>query len=62
MIVYPQARVSRLYHVAADPHELHDLAGDVKQAARKKQLFDRLLALQRQFDDPLDLAKDFSDF
>ena len=61
LILYPQARVARLYHLAADPHEMHDLAGEAKEAGRKKQLFDRLTALQQQFDDPLDLAKDFSD-
>jgi arylsulfatase A-like enzyme len=62
LILYPKARVARLYHVVADPHEMVDLAGDDKQAAHKKQLLDRLTALQRQFDDPLDVANVFSDF
>jgi choline-sulfatase len=60
LILYPKARVARLYHVAVDPDELHDLAADAKEATRKRQLFDRLRTLQRQFDDSLDLAKDFS--
>jgi arylsulfatase A-like enzyme len=62
LILYPKARVARLYQVAADPYEMHDLADDAKEATRKKQLFDRLTALQRQFGDALDLAKDFSGF
>jgi arylsulfatase A-like enzyme len=59
LILYPQAQVARLYHVAADPHELQDLASDPQQATRKKQLFDRLIALQRDFNDPLDLKQAF---
>jgi len=62
LIMYPQARVARLYHVAADPQEMTDLAVDPAEAPRKKQLFARLVALQRQFDDPLDLKKAFPDW
>jgi hypothetical protein len=39
-----------------------DLAVDPAEAPRKKQLFARLVALQRQFDDPLDLKKAFPDW
>jgi choline-sulfatase len=59
LILYPKAQVARLYHVAVDPQEMEDLAGDAKQAARKKQLFERLVTLQREFEDPLDLVKVF---
>lgn len=62
LILYPKARVARLYHVAADLQEMHDLADDAKEATRKKQLFDRLKALQRQFGDSVDLAKGFASF
>jgi choline-sulfatase len=61
LILYPKAKVVRLYHVAADPLEMKDLAGDATQSARKKDLFARLLTLQRQFDDKLDLTKIFVD-
>ena len=59
LILYPKARVARLYHVAADPQEMEDLASDPKQAARRSQLLDRLIALQREFDDPLELKHAF---
>lgn len=62
LILYPQARVARLYHVAADPQEMSDLAAEPTEAPRKKQLFTRLVALQRQFDDPLDLKNAFPDW
>jgi choline-sulfatase len=60
LIVYPKAQVARLYHVAADPWEMEDLASDPKQATRRSQLLDRLIALQREFDDPLELTDAFS--
>lgn len=62
LILYPRAKVARLYHVAADPQEMTDLAADGTQSGRKKDLFARLQALQREFDDKLDLAKSFADF
>ncbi len=59
LIVYPKARVARLYHVAADPQEMEDLASDPNHAARRSQLLDRLIALQREFEDPLELKDAF---
>jgi len=59
LILYPKAQVARLYQVAADPQEMEDLASDPKQATRKKQLFDRLVALQWEFEDPLNLKTAF---
>jgi arylsulfatase A-like enzyme len=59
LILYPQAKVIRLYNLTADPQEMNDLAADPSQAARKKDLFNRLVTLQRQFDDPLNLSKAF---
>jgi choline-sulfatase len=61
LILYPKAKVARLYHIGADPQEMTDLAADPAQAGRKKDLFARLLTLQRQFDDKLDLSKIFAD-
>ncbi|MCA9054133.1 MAG: sulfatase-like hydrolase/transferase [Planctomycetaceae bacterium] len=61
LILYPQAPVARLYHVADDPRELVDLAADPAQKERKKSLFAALVALQEKFDDPLDLTQTFSD-
>jgi arylsulfatase A-like enzyme len=59
LILYPQAKVIRLYNLTADPQEMNDLAADPSQAAPKKDLFNRLVTLQRQFDDPLNLSKAF---
>lgn len=59
LILYPKARVARLYHVAADPDERHDLAADPAHAGRRAALFQRLLALQRELADPLDLTATF---
>lgn len=61
LIVYPKARVARLYHLARDPQELRDLAGDPQQTARKRELFQRLLAEQRLHGDPLDLGGTFAE-
>lgn len=61
LILYPQAKVARLYHLAEDPAERADLADDPAHAERKKALFARLRELQREFDDPLDLASAFPD-
>jgi choline-sulfatase len=59
LIVYPQAKVVRLYHVADDPHELSDLAGQPEQRARVLSLFAELQRLQAELDDPLDLSNSF---
>lgn len=57
LIVYPKAGVARLYHVADDPQEMHDLASDPQQAQRKADLFARLVKLQRELKDKLVLPK-----
>ncbi len=59
LILYPKAKVARLYHVAADPDERRDLAADPAHAARRRELFQRLRLLQRELADPLDLAPAF---
>jgi choline-sulfatase len=59
LIAYPKVPVLRLYHLAVDPSERVDLAGDAAHAARRRDLFQRLLALQRDLQDPLDLTQAF---
>lgn len=61
LILYPDARVVRLYHLTADPDELDDLAQEPEFAATKRQLFQRLLGLQRELGDRLDLRAAFPD-
>lgn len=61
LILYPTVRVARLYHVAQDPHEMTDVAADPRYTQTKKQLFQRLLALQGEYEDKLDLKAAFPD-
>ncbi len=56
LIVYPQANVVRLYDVQADPWETHDLIHDSAFEATAQELFDRLIGLQKQVQDGLDLS------
>lgn len=56
LIVYPEAKVARLYHVAEDPLEMRDLAGEAGQRGTKQRLFKRLVELQKQFGDEVDLG------
>ena len=61
LILYPEARVVRLFNLAKDPAERYDLAAEPEQQARVHALFQRLLELQRELDDPLDLAAAYPD-
>lgn len=56
LIVYPKAEAVRLYHVADDPQETVDLAASPLHAERRADLFARLLDLQEQLGDTVDLA------
>ena len=56
LMVYPKANVVRLYHVAADPEEMRDLAADPAHAERRRALLSRLLSLQKELGDRLDLT------
>jgi choline-sulfatase len=61
LIVYPQAKVVRLFDLADDPQEMHDLAADPDRQERIRNLFARLLKLHEQMDDPFDLRAAFPD-
>lgn len=61
LILYPKPHVARLYNLRTDPQELHDVAADPSLTATKKQLFARLLNLQRELGDQLDLRAAFPD-
>jgi choline-sulfatase len=56
LIIYPSARVLRLYHVQDDPHEAVDLAAEPEYADKISQLFDRFIVLQRELQDPVDVT------
>ena len=57
LILYPNAKGVRLYHVALDHEEVHDLAGDPALQERQKQLFAALLSLQSALGDELELRE-----
>jgi len=55
LIVYPKANKVRLYDLKNDPLEQKDLADDAKFQDTKQRLIDRLLNLQAEMHDPLNL-------
>ncbi len=59
LIVYPRVKVMRLYDLTNDPLELTDLAENRDYDEIKRRLFDQLLQLQKEMDDPLDLQAVF---
>ncbi len=59
LIVYPEADVVRLYNLSEDPLEMNDLAGNPELKPLIRSLFKRLLRLQKEMDDPLDLTAKF---
>ena len=61
LILYPKISQQVLYNVQEDPLELKNLAADPKYAQVKKKLFARLLELQQQTGDQLDLKSTFAD-
>ena len=61
LLLYPNVPVVRLYDVAADPMEMKDLAGDAANKALMRKLFARLLKLQKETGDKLDLKATFPD-
>lgn len=61
LIVYPADGSELLFDLSKDPLEMHDLAGEPGILSEKKRLFRKLLDLQKQLGDPLDLRKAFPD-
>ncbi len=56
LIVYPQVKVTQLFDMEKDPWEMHNLAEDAGHAALRKELFAKLRQMQKEMDDPLELA------
>ena len=59
LILYPKIAKARLYNLKEDPNEMKDLAGDPAYRPIMKKLFARLLALQLETGDELDLKAVF---
>ena len=60
LILYPRAKVARLYHLAKDPLETKDIAKQKKSRRIMKTLYAKLLKHQKELDDKLDLNKTFA--
>ena len=59
LILYPAAKRAILYNLAADPEELTDLYAQKELKPVAKKLFARLLKLQKETGDSLDLRATF---
>ena len=60
LIAYPKASRTRLYNLKEDPLERRDLASDPEMKKTKQKLFRRLLELQDQMGDKLDIKSVFT--
>jgi arylsulfatase A-like enzyme len=56
LIVYPEAKAVRLYHLTDDPGETVDLASQPEHATQLRTLFTRLTSLQQELGDTVDLT------
>lgn len=59
LIVYPKAKVFRIYDLAKDSQEMNDLAPSPEGKKLARSLFPKLLALQAKMEDQLDLSSLF---
>ena len=59
LILYPKVSKARLYNIDEDPLEKKDLAHDPEQGKRIGALFARMLKLQKEMDDKVDLKQSF---
>ena len=60
-MVYPKAKVYRIYDLSNDPLEMNDLAQSPKGKQLARSLFSKLVALQAKMEDQLDLKSLFPD-
>lgn len=61
LILYPKIGKARLFHLESDPHEMNDLFGSAHTQQVSQQLFQRMLQLQEETGDDLDLLSAFPD-
>lgn len=59
LIVYPTAKKMRLFNLENDPNEMYDLAEKPEYQSLKLKLFQELLTLQEDMNDPLNLENYF---
>ncbi|MGE9267355.1 MAG: sulfatase-like hydrolase/transferase [Verrucomicrobiales bacterium] len=61
LILYPKARVARLFHLTEDPFEMTDLLAAGHEKERAQALLEKLRVLQKKYGDPLHL-EDFANW
>lgn len=59
LIVYPPAKRIRLFNIKKDPEEIDDLANNPAEWPTIRKMFAKLLKLQSEMEDPLDLKAIF---
>jgi len=63
LIIYPTAKVVRLFDIASDPDEMNDLAkGKDKPVELLHTLFSEFKKLQKSMADPVDVSAAFQEF
>ncbi len=55
LLLFPKIKKAQLFDMAADPEEMKDISGEPGAAAKMKSLFGKLLDLQKEAGDRLDL-------
>jgi choline-sulfatase len=61
LILYPSAKVARVFDLQKDPAEMNDLFDSEEGKRLARRLFAGLLELQEELSDPLDLKKSYPD-
>ncbi len=60
LIVYPKIEKVLLFDMVNDPEEIHDLSGEAQYKSKLKSLFEDLMVLQKEMNDPLDISGIYS--
>jgi arylsulfatase A-like enzyme len=56
LMVYPKINKILLFDLGNDPDEITDLSEDPEYAEKRNELFQALLELQKEVNDPLDIS------
>ena len=57
LLLFPRIKKAQLFNMQSDPEEMNDISGKSKSPAIMKKLFHKLLQLQKEAGDSLDLKK-----
>ena len=60
LILYPHNQKILLFDLTTDPWEMNDLYTNPQYAEKIRDMFEGLLRLQAQMEDPLDLLENFA--